>query len=82
MTEPETGRSLKMYQWINILLSERVEVQIYFIEPDDIQALKDVLLILKEHEYPHMILGNGTNILVKDGGYRGAVIKIGKAFEM
>ena len=51
-----------------------------FIEPDDIQALKDVLLILKEHEYPHMILGNGTNILVKDGGYRGAVIKIGKAF--
>ncbi len=50
------------------------------IEPEDIKALKEILAVLKEEEYPHMILGNGTNILVKDGGYRGAVIKIGKAF--
>lgn len=51
-----------------------------FIEPENTKALCEILRIFEEAEYPHMIIGNGTNILVKDGGYRGAIIKMGRDF--
>lgn len=28
----------------------------------------------------YMVIGNGSNVLVKDGGYKGAIVKIGEAF--
>ena len=51
------------------------------VEPESIQELKEALKILKAEECPHIVLGNGSNILVKDSGYRGAVIRIGRAFD-
>ncbi|MFQ7473008.1 MAG: UDP-N-acetylmuramate dehydrogenase [Anaerovoracaceae bacterium] len=51
------------------------------IEPSDTEELKTVLRILDSENCPHIILGNGSNILVKDSGYRGVVIKIGAAFD-
>lgn len=30
---------------------------------------------------PYMIIGNGSNILVRDGGYKGVLIKLGGAFD-
>lgn len=50
-------------------------------EPQNIEELKKVLAALTEEECPHMVLGNGSNILVKDGGYRGVIVKIGSAFD-
>lgn len=38
------------------------------------------LRICREHDVPAVIVGNGTNLLVRDKGIRGAVIKIGKGF--
>lgn len=48
------------------------------VEPQGVQQLKDVLQALADTE--HMVLGNGSNILVRDGGYRGVIVKIGEAF--
>lgn len=42
--------------------------------------LKEVLCLLTTEAVPHILLGNGSNILIKDGGYRGIVIKLGEAF--
>ena len=35
---------------------------------------------LKSEGAPYMIMGNGSNILVKDGGYRGVIIRIDDGF--
>ncbi|MBQ6401218.1 MAG: UDP-N-acetylmuramate dehydrogenase [Firmicutes bacterium] len=48
--------------------------------PEDPAALKRVLEILARSGCPHMILGNGSNILVRDGGYRGVMVHCGENF--
>jgi UDP-N-acetylmuramate dehydrogenase len=42
--------------------------------------LREVLAILAENEYPFMVLGNGSNVLVRDGGYHGVIVKLGDSF--
>lgn len=42
------------------------------------EALAEVIRICKEQEVPYYIVGNGSNLLVGDGGIRGLVIVIGK----
>ena len=46
----------------------------YFLMPDKGEDVGRVIKICKEKEIPYFILGNGSNLLVGDGGYRGAVI--------
>ena len=48
----------------------------YFLMPDNGEDVGRVIKICKEKEIPYFILGNGSNLLVGDGGYRGAVIQI------
>lgn len=48
----------------------------YFLMPDKDEDVGRVIKICKEKEIPYFILGNGSNLLVGDGGYRGAVIQI------
>ena len=45
------------------------------------EELRQVLQFLSAEEIPHMILGNGSNILVRDGGYRGVMVRIGGEFD-
>ncbi|MDO4546188.1 MAG: UDP-N-acetylmuramate dehydrogenase [Bacillota bacterium] len=51
------------------------------LTPQTIEDLKKGLQILTEENCPHMVLGNGSNILVRDGGYEGVILKIGDAFD-
>lgn len=48
----------------------------YFLMPDKGEDVGRVIKTCKEKEIPYFILGNGSNLLVGDGGYRGAVIQI------
>ena len=48
----------------------------YFIFVRNISDLKYVLKVSKEYNIETFIIGNGTNILVKDKGFRGAIIKL------
>lgn len=50
----------------------------YFLCPQTAEELKAVIHVCKETETPYFILGNGSNLLVSDKGYRGAVIQIWK----
>lgn len=50
-------------------------------EPGSPEELKDVLRLLVAEEIPHFVLGNGTNVLFKDSGFGGVVVRIGKAFD-
>lgn len=50
------------------------------VQPQDTQQLKAVLALLAEGDSEYMVMGNGSNILVKDGGYKGIIVKMGEAF--
>ncbi|MTI81405.1 MAG: UDP-N-acetylmuramate dehydrogenase [Firmicutes bacterium] len=52
----------------------------YFVEPQNTEELKKCILLAKELQIPLTIVGNGTNLLVKDTGIPGLVIKIGRGF--
>ena len=46
-----------------------------FLEVDSVQKLQAILEVNKELKLPITVIGNGTNILVKDKGVKGIVIK-------
>jgi len=47
-----------------------------YIKVKSIKGLKETLKIIKENNVPMFIIGNGTNLLIKDGGIRGVVVKL------
>ncbi|MEN6305366.1 MAG: UDP-N-acetylmuramate dehydrogenase [Armatimonadia bacterium] len=46
--------------------------------PQTLAALRQVLAAVAEAQLPLLIIGNGTNIIVRDGGFRGVVVKLGE----
>jgi UDP-N-acetylmuramate dehydrogenase len=52
----------------------------YYIEPGTSEELACVLQCLRYENIPFFILGNGTNLLVGDAGYRGAVLRLAGDF--
>lgn len=42
------------------------------------EALSQVIRLCTQHKVPYYIVGNGSNLLVGDGGIRGVVIEMGK----
>lgn len=47
-----------------------------FLIPRDRDALKKAVRIIREHKLPWLALGNGSNLLVRDGGFYGVVISL------
>lgn len=50
------------------------------VTPESKEELAQVIEFLERAGVPWMILGLGSNLLVRDGGIRGAVVQLGKAF--
>ncbi len=48
----------------------------YMVSPKTVDELKETLKFLSAKNMPHLILGNGTNTLFRDGVYEGVVIKL------
>ena len=48
----------------------------FWIEPVDFEDMANLMAFLKKEKLPWIILGNGTNVLVRDTGFRGAVINL------
>ncbi len=47
-----------------------------FARPGSIDGLKEILRICREDGIPVMVMGNGTNLIVRDKGIRGVVIQL------
>ena len=52
----------------------------YFAEPASEQQLSALLGAAREEGLPVLLMGNGSNLLFRDGGFRGLVIRLGKSF--
>jgi UDP-N-acetylmuramate dehydrogenase len=48
--------------------------------PADLEALQKILKWCRQEKVAYFILGNGTNLLVKDGGIRGMAISLSRGF--
>lgn len=49
-----------------------------FVLPASVEELLQILKLVKQYDVPLTVLGNGSNVLVRDGGIRGAVVSFGK----
>ena len=52
----------------------------YIVTPSSIDEITGILKFLKTNNILFFILGNGSNILVKDEGFPGVVVKLGAPF--
>lgn len=50
----------------------------YFVMPSEAGEVKRIVCLCREKDVPYYIIGNGSNLLVGDRGYRGVIIQIFK----
>lgn len=50
----------------------------FFVTPKTKEEVRDMIRVCKEEKMPYYIIGNGSNLLVSDQGYRGVIIQIYK----
>ena len=51
----------------------------YFIVPSEVEEIKAVVSLCEETGMPYYVIGNGSDLLVADKGFRGLIIQIYKA---
>lgn len=52
----------------------------YYVTPEKEEQIANVILLCKKEGIPYYIIGNGSNLLVRDEGYRGVIIEIGRKY--
>lgn len=52
-----------------------------FCRPDNAESLGAVVRMAREEGLPLFVMGDGTNLLVQDGGMRGLVLRLGAGFK-
>lgn len=48
----------------------------FFTTPRTIQQIKEIITYCKQNEILYFVIGNGSNLLVSDDGYRGVIIQL------
>ena len=52
----------------------------FLVKPKTEKELMEVIKLVKKENIPFLVIGNGSNLLVKDGGIRGIVIELSDNF--
>ena len=45
-----------------------------FVSPDSVQKVCELVRYLNNEEIPYYVIGNGSNVIIRDQGYRGVII--------
>ena len=70
-------KNIKQNEPMNLHTSFKIGgIADWYITLDNLEEIKAVLKLSKEKSIPIFVIGNGTNLLVKDNGIRGIVLKI------
>ena len=51
------------------------------IKVEDTSVFSPLVKALKKFHLPILLIGNGSNVLISDDGFEGAVLKLGESFE-
>lgn len=83
MTDTAAFRSLAVNVAFNEPMSSHTTFRIggpadVFIEAESAEEIRRVIEYCKNNSIPYMVMGNGSNMLVGDGGIRGVVIQVGR----
>lgn len=82
--------SIKLYNILtaeNILIDEPMKNHTSFkvggpadvlVTPESYEEVVNVIKLCNENKIPYYILGRGSNLIVRDGGFRGIIIKLTK----
>ncbi|MGL4738876.1 MAG: UDP-N-acetylmuramate dehydrogenase [Cellulosilyticaceae bacterium] len=49
-----------------------------YVSPSSPEQVAHIVSVCKDHQIPYYVIGNGSNLLVSDRGYRGVIIEIFK----
>ena len=50
----------------------------YFVTPSGTDEIAEIVRLCRDEDVPYYVIGNGSNLLVGDKGYRGVIIQIYK----
>lgn len=67
-----TSVTLALYSWWGI--GGKAD---YLVEVNGVCHLQSMITLLEQEEIPYCLIGQGTNLLFDDAGYRGCVIRVG-----
>jgi len=51
-----------------------------FVEPESAEQIIKIIQICRQYNEPYYIIGNGSNLIVKDEGYQGTILQLGNWF--
>ena len=72
-SENEIELNAKMSEHIYFKVGGEVDI---LLNPSNVKQIKRTLQICNKNKIPFYVIGNGSNLLVKDGGIKGVVIKL------
>lgn len=52
----------------------------YLVAPKSVEEIQAIISLCKKENMPYYVIGNGSNLLVSDKGYRGVIIKLSDEF--
>jgi UDP-N-acetylmuramate dehydrogenase len=87
MLEPEARQWLSRLLGANVRFDEPMAAHTSFriggpadamVQPESETQLKEILQWRQQKQIPYLVIGGGTNLLVRDGGIRGLVIHLGR----
>ena len=50
----------------------------YLVMPSNEEQVRNLVLLLKKENVPYYVMGNGSNLLVRDQGFKGVIIQIAR----
>ncbi len=53
----------------------------YFVMPSSVEELQSIMYLLKKSDIEYYVIGNGSNLLVGDKGFRGVIIQLSDTFD-
>lgn len=53
----------------------------YFVIPQNITEAAEIVRLLLRYNIPYYVVGNGSNLLVSDDGFRGVIISVSKGLD-
>ncbi len=50
----------------------------FFVMPSDTEEIRQIAALCRRESVPYYVVGNGSNLLVGDRGYRGVIVQVFK----